>query len=75
MGRKNPPLLESTRVCSDHFSQDSRWNADEVSSLNLPLLQKEYLEQTFRLVKMPVKLSIILDLVRLLLASIFWGQV
>ena len=50
IGRRNLPLLETTRVCSEHFENSRgrllRW--DEVPSLKLPLLPTQVTESTSR---------------------------
>ena len=50
IGRRNLPLLETTRVCSEHFENSRgrllRW--DVVPSLKLPLLPTRVTESTSR---------------------------
>ena len=50
IGRRNLPLRETTRVCSEHFENSGgrllRW--DEVPSLKLPLLPARVTESTSR---------------------------
>ena len=43
IGRKNLPINEETRVCSEHFvnAADRRLRIDEVPSLKLPVFQAQ----------------------------------